>query len=467
MPCIYFYPLSRLFRGEHKQQYSNSFRQWEFLSALSAVIADKGYVDKGGLLGSLRERAKFVNAFHYDPYKRNRKLPSSLNLGHVEMYNQALQVFTIDSSDSGIGCNGVTLEDIARATERCSLIHTSYEVVADGASYPDLLHGSIKSDALKDMILNGTETTWRFRRHEYTFVDENNPRFGKSTTQSMTKERAALLRLKPLLVQFRGRVNLKTPDCDIYLLEGLSDKRGHISMPEPNGLFKILARRIKDGAKHSIMGPNKRICTTNTPLCSIAAYLLCNIALMQEHDTVLDPFAGSAATLLAASLITNARTVGIDVAPDKYISRSNIREDFMSRGVAAPVALLEGNVMDHTTRDKAREAIGGNAFDVIVTDPPYGRREAMMSGKGEEYDYTAVLNDLIDVIGYDRRRGRPLLKPVGGQLTAFLPCPRGRDIQDLLPSRERLASGGLRLQEKREQKLSHGFSRWVLSFASI
>eukprot|EP00956_Cyclotella_meneghiniana_P042612 scaffold248657_cov79-Cyclotella_meneghiniana.AAC.1 len=74
--------------------------------------------------------------------------------------------------------------------------------------------------------------------------------------------------------------------------------------------------------------------------------------------------------------------------------------------------------MNESTRDDARRLIGGNAFDVIVTDPPYGRREGMSKFEG-----MPVLSHLIDVIGRDRSSGKPLLK-VGGRMVAFQPCRR-------------------------------------------
>jgi len=451
-------------RGEHKEQYSHSFRRWEWLSALSATVAEKCGLRASDLLKSFRDCSIFTNAFSYDPYQRNDQLPSSVTLSQVEMYNQALQYvhFTNNGVDSGLS-NGITPEILARAAERCSLINAAYLVLADGSSYPELVDRSLQSISFNDMIKNETTATWRVRRHEFSFADDdNNPRFGKNTTRSVPKERAALPHLKEVLVQFGGKVDLKKPECDIYLFEGLSDNILGANT-QRNNLFKILARRLTEGATHSIMAPKTRICITKTPLCSIAAYILANVAMVQEHQTILDPFAGSAATLLAASLISpTVRTVGIEIAKDESISKSNIREDFISRGVAEPVALLEGDVMDHITRDKARAAIG-TAFDVIITDPPYGRREAL-SGVGVGNDNCEALNDLIDVIGQDRKRGRPLLRP-GGQLVAFLPCPKGSNIMDLLPSRERLAFACLELKEKRKQKLNDS-SRWVLSFVS-
>ena len=68
-------------RGEHKEGYSETFRQWEFLSALSAVTQKNrsGDVSASDLLQSLRDRATFTNCFSYDPYKRSGELhPSRL-----------------------------------------------------------------------------------------------------------------------------------------------------------------------------------------------------------------------------------------------------------------------------------------------------------------------------------------------------------------------------------------------------
>lgn len=402
---------------------------------------------------SLKDRAIFTNAFSYDPRRARSLLPPTVSLCQVEMYNNALQYLDI-KCDAGL-----TTESIKRATERCSLIHSTYILLAQSSSYAKLVDKSLRSKTFKDMIQSyGAVSTWRLRRHESSFaVDDDNPRFGKSGTRSVLKERAALAQLEPLFAQLRGRVDLQNPECDIYLLEGLSS-----TTETSSTLIKILTRRLVEGAYHSKIAPKTRICITRTPLCSIAAYLLCNIALIQENQTILDPFAGSATTLLAATLISpSVRTVGVEI--DEFISRSSIMEDFSSRGAAEPVALLQGDIMDRSMRDNARAAIGDMAFDVIITDPPYGRREAM-SGAGVGNDKLA-LNDLIDAIGHDRCSGKPLLRP-GGRLVAFIPCPKDSNVLDLLPSEQLLSYAGLELLEKREQKLNDS-SRWVVSFLSL
>lgn len=415
----------------------------------------------------MKELTTFTNTYTYNPHINNNKngeLPSTVDLGQVQMYNEALQYIQFSSTIDNI----ITTDMIKRATERCSLVHSSYIVLTEpGNSYSELVKNSLQSKTFKDMVQTSSSNTWRIRHHEFAFVDDpHNPRFGMKTTRSVSKERAVLPHLEQLLIRFEGRVDLKDPELDIYLLEGLKDDESTKDKTRSSSnidLHKILARRIACGASHNIMAPKTRICVTRTPLCAISSYIMCNIALVQEHQTVLDPFCGSGATLLASSLISpTVKTVGIDIATEDMISRSQICEDFTTRGVQPPVASLEGNVMEQATRDEARLAIGDTAFDIIITDPPYERRETYTSGDVSESN--SALNDLIDVMAHDRKHGNPLLKP-GGKLVVFLPCPKDANVQDLLPSNERLALAGLKLVQKGEQRLNDA-SRWILSFHS-
>lgn len=452
-------------RGEHKEGYSQSFRHWEFLSALSATIANANKGVEASDVFKQLERTTFTNAFFFDPFKRKSlDVPSLYQVG---LYNEALQHISFPTDNNYY--QYITTEVIANTTERCALIHSSYRVVATGMEYSTLVEKASESGAFDDMIskeIQQVYKSWSVRRHEYSFADDdNNPRFGKRTTRSPKKEQAALIQLKPLLIDFGGKVDLKNPDCHIYLLEGLRDNECVADVVSGGDeLNKILCIKLASGAKHSIMAPNQRICVTNTPLCSISAYLLANIAMVRDNQTILDPFAGSGATLLASAIISpSVQTVGVEIATDEVVSRDDIRQDFVSRNLSQPTALLAGDAMDAAVRDKARKSTGGEAFDVILTDPPYGLREAFPGAEGV-YDGSAALLELIDAMGQDRREGTPLLKR-GGRLVAFYPCRQGQSIIELLPSQERLERAGLQLQDTREQRLNSGLSRWLLSFS--
>jgi tRNA G10 N-methylase Trm11 len=261
----------------------------------------------------------------------------------------------------------------------------------------------------------------------------------------MKEERKALKDLTPLLSKFVGRVDLMNPDCNIYLFNGLKGK-------------VVLARRLAVGPPVSLIGPPTRICITNTPLCPIAAYSLCNIAGVRKDLSVLDPYAGSCTTLLAAAMIApGCKTVGIEIAHDGIVNREDIKKDFASRNLTEPLALLEGDCTNTTVREEARKQIGDQAFDLIVTDPPYGIREST------NYNEQDPLSELLASIARDREAGTPLLQK-GGKLVAFVPCTDEEAIQDCLPDASQLEMAGLEFLDIKEQPLNDKLSRWLVSY---
>ena len=262
----------------------------------------------------------------------------------------------------------------------------------------------------------------------------------------MEKEREALLALRPLLSQLGGAVNLRSPDAKIYVLDGLV-----------NGTA-LLTRRLASGGHRlaSSIAPNTRICVTNTPLCPVAAFVLCNVAGVSGSQNILDPYAGSGAILLAASLIDGqSRNVGIEIAHDGLVNRDDLRRDFSTRQLPQPLALIKGDSTDAKVRYQARLTTGNVPFDLIVTDPPYGIRESTIQ--------SVPTFDLLDAIASDRKAGRPLLKK-GGKLVCFVPCQEDESLESVLPDAQQMNEAGLRFESMREQPLNSKLSRWLVSF---
>lgn len=110
-----------------------------------------------------------------------------------------------------------------------------------------------------------------------------------------------------------------------------------------------------------------------------------------------------------------------------------------------------------SVRDEARKCIDGNAFDIIVADPPYGIRE---SGNYNEQD---PISELCDSIALDREAGKPLLRK-GGRLVAFVPCTEEEPIEDCLLNASKLERSGLEILDMKEQPLNDKLSRWLVSF---
>ena len=75
--------------------------------------------------------------------------------------------------------------------------------------------------------------------------------------------------------------------------------------------------------------------------------------------------------------------MAIEIAHNGHVNREAVLQDFAARSLPPPAAILRGDCLEAATRARAREAIGGGPFDIIVTDPPYGIREALEEAHGQ------------------------------------------------------------------------------------
>lgn len=275
-------------KGEIKEGYGFHFRHVEFEGALAAVTGNKRQ----------QVELKYENALEYN--------------GQVEMVDQE-RVYFDESMQyvNGIG----NIAHAIDAVQRCSLIHAAYQVISIEDSYRACAEAAVGNGGFSDMYTTGggqnQEDTWCIGVRLYGDVATGSKvmRHGERS-RSMKEERKALQDLDPLLSKLGGGVDLTNPACKIYLLNGL--KGGKVA----------LARRIAEGPQASIIGPSTRICVTSTPLCPIAAFTLCNIAGVRDGLSVLDPYAGSCTTLLAAAMIApRSKNVGIEIAHSGLVNQ--------------------------------------------------------------------------------------------------------------------------------------------------
>lgn len=422
-------------RGEGVEGYSLQFRHVEFRGALSAIL------NCGEVGGS---SVDFINALNYT----GTELTGDLKLNG---YNQAMQYLDVPDN--------VPVSACVQAVQRCSLIHAFYLVVAESPSfkgYDALSEVALHNNAFDDMRRGGPNAahTWCVRvRHYGANEDASKERRYGARARSLTMERQALKALTPVLLTLGGKVDLDEPDCKIYIFDGL--QRNQIDV-------KVLARRVATGARVSVINPNTRICVTNTPLCPVAAFTMCNVAQIKRATAILDPFCGSGAILLAAAMIVpSSRTVGIEIAHDGIVCRDDIREDFRARHLTQPAALVLGDSSHSRVRAHAREAIGNVPFDSILTDPPYGIREST------GFIDRRPIDELLRMIMDDRDAGTPLLQ-LGGRLVVFLPQQMQEEsFADILPTPEQMQAAGLRCELTKRQPLNDILSRWLVSFVCI
>ena len=406
--------------------------------------------------------------------------------------------------------DATTISEVFTSTiQRCSLIRTAFKLVAAGENYEQLAKKALHNKSFNDIMKEGVNenATWsiRLRRYGPMQMVENNSvekrskrqaRYGKNVRSPLRDERKAILSMAELIQLFHGRVDLTNPECRIYLLEGLKrcdvisgdESNVRSSKQDDNGIgmnTKLLARVVAKGPKTSIYAPKTRICVTTTPLCPIASFTLCNIAQISRlgNPTILDPFAGSCATLLAAAHITNlpitssmlqskqrgCQSVAIEISHNGIVNRDDIIQDFETRSLPPPTDIIRGDCTLADIRHQARMAIGGDSFDAIITDPPYGIREAMSSEEdnAESVEAESPLTKLFYAMGQDRTNGTPLLKS-GGRLVAFIPVRAGETLEDCKPDLKAREAAGLVMEgEGKEQVLSDILSRWLVSFVCV
>lgn len=268
-----------------------SLRQWEFTSAFRAEATS--YLVQNGpsshesafnlqsYLGSIQ--FEFINALKYrgpvyESVGKNDGLGKSdaepIPISQAEAYESAMQYITIsDRNDSTELTIKHVIDTLIKSTaERCSLVRTIMNVVAKGDSYEDVADVALRNGSFKDMMQNGenANATWSVRLRRYTSENgignastveqftttspQKNPqyqaRYGKNVRSSLKDEKNAILCMSNLIELFTGKVNLKEPDCKVYVLEGMRDCFNGIGGKEKPKI--LLARVIANGPKVSV-----------------------------------------------------------------------------------------------------------------------------------------------------------------------------------------------------------------------
>ena len=429
-----------LWRGEKAHGNDLQFRHLEFTSALASrlhvpVRAElNAEIDFSPALSS-----NFTMAEEMDEYERHA----------YENAMQYISALDVEKNEPNL----LSDEDLIKTVQRCSLIRSLFEIVAEGEAYPELAKNALASGNLHAMMENGSnsDASWRVRMRQYggEAKPEKQKQYGRQMKSPVKLEREAIHQMGELFEEFTGPVDLNNAEITLYLFEGLLGRK------------KVLARLLTRGAETSGMAPKTRICVTNTPLCPLAAFTMCNVARIKPGYRIFDPFAGSCAILMAASMIEpTIQSVGVEIALDGQVNRDDIVLDFTSRNLTVPSAIIRGDSMSEDIRNEARAAVGNEPFDVIVTDPPYGIREKT------GFCLDPPLVDLVKSIAKDRKGGNRLLK-LGGRLVVFVPNQAGHDISLDMPSDDDLSMAGLEFCQMLEQPLNDSLSRWLVEYKCV
>lgn len=107
--------------------------------------------------------------------------------------------------------------------------------------------------------------------------------------------------------------------------------------------------------------PSKRPVFSPCALRPTLSKLLINLALKKQSQMLLDPFCGVGSVLIEASLM-NMYSVGVD-----------LNKDLVRGARVNSISFSSYSLMDLIVADSKKIPVRKNAFDMVVTDLPYGR----------------------------------------------------------------------------------------------
>ncbi|KAG2773383.1 hypothetical protein PC129_g20411 [Phytophthora cactorum] len=341
-------------------------------------------------------------------------------------------------------------------SERGILVKGVYEVwghTSSGGGYDELVK-SVEAfqGPQKQRILQDDKRSWRI----------NVSVFGKKLSMDEQRERREKFRDG---LPFAGPVQMKNPDETFLVLEELGlDQDLHPGM-KPKQIFFLreLAgsekNRGRGGARDLVdqQTLKRRAYIGPTSMESEMALLMCNMALVQPGDLVVDPFVGTGTGVG----VTGAGVVVTDEKSDGK-ERVNVITNFKQYGLPLPELVRADNSMSPLVKQCE------GFFDAVVCDPPYGIRagarksgrkrqiksDVSMATKQENYiaptqPYAAedVMKDLLEFAAQTLREG--------GRLVYLLPTTYEYTDSDLPrhPSLQVIANSEQKLTKKYARRL--------------
>lgn len=196
-----------------------------------------------------------------------------------------------------------------------------------------------------------------------------------------SEERADVDVFEELLEKLPGPVRLLKPLHTLFILSGpfVSSSSAQASagaaqhstdLAEPAQRV-LLTRQLCEGFNWTPYAlPTRRFLSTTT-MEHEAAFVMANQAQITSGMAVLDPYAGSGGLLLTAAVVGAAVTVGIEM--DNRLRYAQLNSNFEQQQLPPLTALIHGDSATAAVQEQALQANGGQPFDVILTDPPYGK----------------------------------------------------------------------------------------------
>ncbi|XP_076038708.1 tRNA (guanine(10)-N(2))-methyltransferase TRMT11-like [Oratosquilla oratoria] len=350
--------------------------------------------------------------------------------------------------------------DAKKLMSRTMLVRSCYELWGEGKTLTEL-HQNVKN-ASKEMINPHLTEDKSFKIRVETF---------NKTLKS--NEKLAKIEAFDYL-PFQGRVDLNNADTSLTLIEyyGLHPN----NIPEkPFQLF--FGRWLADGQRDLIakFSLKKRKYIGSTSMDAQLSFVMANMAQVKPGHIVIDPFVGTGSILVSAAyrggfvwgsdidyLTLHART-----KPTRHNQKTRVEGESILSNLEQYG--LGHHYLDVVVMDSARSAWRKGAFaDAIITDPPYGIREATERvGSTKSYKireehldrhYPAKISYSLSDIFKDLLQFAATNLVIGGRLVFWLPVYRDDYTDDLIPSHP-----CLRLEANSEQVLATHSSRRLIT----
>ncbi|XP_016152909.1 PREDICTED: tRNA (guanine(10)-N2)-methyltransferase homolog isoform X2 [Ficedula albicollis] len=260
-------------------------------------------------------------------------------------------------------------EEMARGLMKRTVCAKSiFELWGHGGSAGEL-YASLKNYPT-DKMLPYLQSDSTYKVHIHTF--------NKTLTQAQKIKKIDALEFLP----FKGKVNLKNPEHIFWILEDYGMNPNDVP-EEPIHLY--FGRWIADGQRELIesYSVKKRHFIGNTSMDACLSFIMANHGRVKPNDIVYDPFVGTGG-LLISSAHFGAYVCGTDIDYNTIhglgkASRKNQKWRGPDENIRANLRQygLEKYYLDALVADSSRPIWRkGMLFDAIITDPPYGIREA-------------------------------------------------------------------------------------------
>uniref|UniRef100_T1IPG6 tRNA (guanine(10)-N(2))-methyltransferase TRMT11 n=1 Tax=Strigamia maritima TaxID=126957 RepID=T1IPG6_STRMM len=269
---------------------------------------------------------------------------------------------------------GLPSEDHARLIASRSVLTKCIVELWGRANSSEELHGKLKN-LPEEFLRPYSSPTASFK-----FVVES---FCKSLDSQEKLDKIEEFNYLP----FEGPVKLNSPCNTFYLIEHYGIDQNNI--PEkPVELFFgrwVLHTLVVDAQRRAIhqLSLKKRMFIGNTSMDAQLALIMANQAKITKGSLVLDPFVGTGSILVAAAYF-GAYVVGTDI--DYLVIHGKCKPTRAKQKKRRPDESVRANLKQYGLENQYLDVLVADAsqplwtnrilFDAIITDPPYGIREA-------------------------------------------------------------------------------------------